>query len=561
MKNKEVAGALYEIADLLEMQDVEWKPRAYRKAARSIESLSEPVEDVHERGELQEIDGVGESIAEKISEHLETGEIEYLENLKEDLPIDIEELTAVEGVGPKTAYELYNALGIRNLEELEEAGRSGKIADLEGFGEQSQQRILDHLEMAKRGRERMLLGDAFPITREIRETLEESENFEKVEVVGSFRRRRPTVGDIDILATSKDVPRAMDDFCGLDDVKEVLGKGETKSSVIVSGDLQVDLRIVDETSWGSALIYFTGSIDHNIALRSLSIDKGWKLSEYGLFEEDEMLAGGTEQEVYEKLGLQHIPPELREDTGEVEAAEKKELPELVAPGDIKGDLQMHTRYSDGNASVKELAEKADDLGYEYILITDHGPALHVAGGPASRKDLEDQRKEIDEANQGFDVKVLQGIEANITKDGIDVSSDMIDLLDMLVVSMHNRVENPTERIVDAFENHPVDVFAHPLNRMLNRREPLDLDMEKIVSSATENNVALEINSQPARLDLPWNLVKKYRGDVKFVISTDAHTTGEMDYMHLGVSQARRGWLEKQDVLNTRSLDQLGSYFG
>lgn len=562
MKNKEIARLFYEIADFLEMQDVEWKPRAYRRAARSIEALSDPIEEFYERGELEEIDGVGESIAEKVKEYLETGKIEYYEELKEDLPVDVEALTSVEGIGPKTVKKLYESLDIKDLEGLEEAAEEGKIAELEGFGEKSEQRILDHLEMAKKGQERMLLGDAFPISEQIKNRLEESDVFNKVEIVGSFRRRRPTVGDIDILATSEASEEAMDYFCRMDDVKDVLGKGKTKSSVIVSGDLQVDIRIVDEESWGSALQYFTGSKDHNIAVRSLALEKNWTLSEYGLFEKgtEEIIASQTEGKIYEKLGLDYIAPELREDTGEVEAAKQGELPELVELDDIKGDLQMHTTYSDGSASVKEMAEKADELGYSYILVTDHGPSLHVAGGPSSRKKLEEQREDIEEANQEFEVEVLQGIEANITDNGIDISEDMLDILDIIVVSMHNRLENPTQRVVDVFENFDVDIFAHPLNRMINRREPQDLDMDRIVKAAAENEVAIEINSQPSRLDLPWNLVKEYRNKVKFVISTDAHTTGEMDFMHLGVAQARRGWLEKNNVLNTYTFEDLRSYF-
>lgn len=554
---------LYEIADLLEMKDVEWKPRAYRRAARSIESLSEPVEDIHERGELEEIEGVGENIAEKVSEFIETGELEYYEELKKELPVDIEALASIEGVGPKTAKKLYSELGVTGLEELEEAAEAGEVAEIEGFGQKTQENILKHIGAAKEGQERMLLGKAFPIARELESKLEASENFDRVEVVGSFRRRRPTVGDIDILATSPDPGAAMDEFCGMDDVKEVLGKGETKSSIVVSGDLQVDLRIVDEESWGSALVYFTGSKDHNITLRNRAIDRGWKLNEYGLFEKssDSRIAGNTEESVYSRLDLGYIQPELREDTGEVEAAAEKRLPELVEEDDIRGDLQVHTDHSDGNAPVMEMAEKADELGYDYILVTDHGPSLHVAGGPSSVEELEDQAAEIGEANEECDVEVLHGMEVNVTKDGIDVSEEMLEMLDLVVLAMHDRLENPTERILEAFGNYPVDVFAHPLNRMINEREPKELDMERIVEKAAEEKVALEINSQPKRLDLPWDVVKQYRGEVKFVVSTDAHTTGEMDFMHLGVSQARRGWLEKQDVINTRSLDDLRSYFG
>lgn len=559
MKNKEIADVLYEIADFLEMKEVEWKPRAYRKAARNIEDLSESIEDIHERGELEDIDGVGENIADKIAEYLETGEMEYYEELKQELPVDIEALTAVEGLGPKRVKEIYQALEVTDLDELEKAAEKGEIAEIEGFGEKTQQKILNHIDTARRGTERMLLGKAFPIAENIRMELEESEKFGKVTVVGSFRRRRPTVGDIDVLATAPDHKDAMEEFVSNEDVKEVLGTGETKSSVLVSGDLQVDLRLVDEESYGAALQYFTGSKDHNVALRTVAVNKDWKLNEYGLFDaDDEMLAGDTEESIYSKLGMDYIPPELRENTGEIEAAEKGDLPDLVEESEIKGDLQMHTGYSDGRNSVREMAEKAEELGHEYILVTDHGESLQIADG-VTEEELEEQSEEIEEINQEFDVEILHGVEANITKDGLDVSDEWLEKLDIVVAAMHNPTENPTESLVEAMENHPVDVIAHPLNRKINKREPIELDLKKVAEVAAENNVALEINSQPARLDLPWNDVKEYRDRVKYVVSTDAHSTGELEFLHLGVYQARRGWCEAENVLNTRSLDELMEY--
>ncbi|MEF8880209.1 MAG: DNA polymerase/3'-5' exonuclease PolX [Candidatus Nanohaloarchaea archaeon] len=561
MENKEVAEILYEIADLLEMEDVEWKPRAYRRAARSVEALSEPIEEIDELGELQQIDGVGESIAEKISEYIETGELEYYEELKQRLPVDIEALTAVEGLGPKTARKLYSELDVKTLDDLEKAAEEGEIEKLEGFGEKTEQNILGHIEAAREGQERILLGKALPIARNIREKLEGSKNFNKVEIVGSFRRRRPTVGDIDILATSPNYKEAMKEFTDMGDVKEVLNHGDTKSSVLIFGGLQMDIRIVEYESWGAALQYFTGSKDHNIALRNRAIAKGWKLNEYGLFEEEENLVKNAgEKEIYRKLKLDYIAPELREHTGEVEASEKGELPELVDLEDIRGDLQVHTNYSDGNSSIESMADKAQEKGYEYIMITDHGPKLHVAGGPESREELEQQREEIQSVNEEYDIEVLQSIEANITREGIDVNEEMLELLDFIVVAMHDRIENPTDRIIEVLDSHPVDILAHPLNRKINSREPLDLDLERLVEKAAEEKVALEINSQPDRLDLPWDLVKQHRDKLKFVVSTDAHATGELDFIDIGVAQARRGWLEKKDVLNARNLEELKNHF-
>jgi len=557
MKQKEVADILYEIADYLEMQDVDWKPRAYRKAARNIEGLSETIEDIYERGELGEIDGVGENIENKIAEYLETGEMQYHKQLKEELPVDIEALTAVEGLGPKRVKKIYQATGVTNLDELEKAAENGEIAEIEGFGEKTQQNILDHIETARKGEERMLIGKAFPIAENLREELEESEKFNQVTLVGSFRRRRPTVGDIDILATADDAEEAMEEFTSGSDVKEVLGTGETKSSIIISGDLQVDLRIVDEDSYGAALQYFTGSKDHNVTLRTIAVNKAWKLNEYGLFDsEDNKLAGNTEESIYAKLQLDYIEPELREDTGEVDAAAKGNLPDLVEEDEIKGDLQMHTDYSDGRNTVEEMAEKAEELGYEYILVTDHGHSLQIASG-VDEEELEEQREEIDEVNQEFDVEVLQGVEANIDDNGeLDISKEKLEELDLVVAALHNKIENPTESIVKALKEYPVDILAHPLNRKVSSREPLDVDLDKIVEVAAEENVALEINSQPARLDLPWRDVKEYRDKVDYVVSTDAHSPSELEYMHLGVAQARRGWCKQENILNTLPLEKL-----
>lgn len=573
MKNREIAKILYEIADLLEIQEEQYKPQAYRKAARNVESLSEDIEDVYERGELEQIEGVGESIAAKIQEYLDTGKLTYYEELRTDFPIDIDAITSVEGVGPKTAKKLYFALGVATLEDLERAARDGKIAEVEGFGEKSQQNILDHIALAKQGQERMLLGRAFPIAREIESRLRESDAFDEVDIVGSFRRRRPTVGDIDILATAHDPPEAMDQFCTTEDVKEVLAHGDTKSSVIVAGDIQMDLRIVDDEEYGSALLYFTGSKDHNITLRNRAIERDWKLNEYGLFDVSgvddplasqrigELIASETEAEVYEELELDWIPPELREDTGEIDAAASGGLPDLVTVDDIQGDLQMHTEYSDGSHSIREMAEAAEQRGLEYILISDHGPGAPIPS-KVDAETFEQQRAEIEEVNadRNVSVTVLQGIEAEITSDGLDISDEWCEQCDLVVAALHSRPTNPTELIVQAFEESPVDVFAHPSNRLLNEREPLKLELDAIMKTAADERIAIEINAQPERLDLDWASVKEYRELVGYVVSTDAHTTGELDFMHLGVSQARRGWCEADDVLNTRSLAELEAYF-
>ena len=571
MKNQEIATMLREIADFLEIQEVEYKPRAYRTAARNVESLSDDIEDVHERGELEEIEGVGESIGEKIAEYLETGELEYYEDLEADLPVDIEAITSVEGVGPKTAKKLYVELDVRTLDDLESAAEQGKVADLEGFGEKSEQNILDHVERAKAGQERMLLGRAFPIAHDIETRLHDADAFDRVDIVGSFRRRRPTVGDIDILSTASDPETAMDVFCSHDDVKEVLSRGDTKSSVVVSGDVQMDLRIVDEAAYGSALVYFTGSKDHNITLRNRAIDRGWKLNEYGLYDVSdageaatdeqvgERLASETEAGIYETLDLDWIPPELREDTGEVDAAAAGDLPDLIEPDEIRGDLQCHTDYSDGTHTVREMAEAAVERELEYILVTDHGPHAPIPSR-LDRDSFEEQRADIDSVNADLDITVLQGVEAEITDSGLELSDEWYDHCDLIVAGMHSDPADPTERVVTAMEDFPVDILAHPSTRLINEREPVDLDMETVMETAAAEKVAIEINAQPKRLDLDWASVKEFRETVSFVVSTDAHTTGELDFMHLGVAQARRGWCEASDVLNTQSLDDVLATF-
>ncbi len=559
MKNKEVSRILYEIANLLEIKDVDYKPRAYRKAARNIEALTEDIESIHERGELEEIGGVGEAISEKISEYLETGELEYYESLKNELSIDIEELTNIEGIGPKSVKKLHEELNIQSLEDLEEAAQEGKVKEVEGFGEKTQKKILENIEDAKRGRERQLLGKMHPTVEDLSSRLRNMGVFDRITIVGSCRRRRPTIGDVDILAISEKPEDAMEEFCGLEEVDEVLAKGDTKSSIVIAGGLQVDMRIVDESSYGSALMYFTGSKDHNVALRGRTKQRDWKLNEYGLFDsEGERLAGETEKEVYRELDLSYIPPELRENTGEIEAAENGSLPDLVEEEDIRGDLQVHTKYSDGSDSVEEMARRAEERNLEYLLISDHGPSLKVAGG-LEEDEFEEQSEKIEKVNDKVETEILQGIETNITQEGLDVSEEWCERCDILSVAMHDRPDDPTERILSALDEYPVDILVHPLNRKLLGRDPLDIDLDKVIDKARKENVAIEINSQPERLDLDWQNVKKYRGEVKFVISTDAHSKEEMNFIHLGVSQARRGWCRDDDILNTRRIDGVRTY--
>lgn len=560
MKNTELANIFSEIADFLEIQGEQYKPRAYRRAARNIEALSEDIESIYERDELAEINGVGDALEEKIIEFLDTGGVTYYSELKRELPIDVDSLTSVEGIGPKSIKKLHDELGIETLEELETAAENGDIAGVSGFGPTSQQNILDHIAFAKRSSERVLFGKIFSVVESLEEYLQGHDEYNRVEVVGSFRRRTPTVGDLDILVTGCPVSSVHEIFVTYPDVSEVLARGDSRSSVRLMNDVQVDLRVVDAVEFGAALQYFTGSKEHNISMRNRAISRGWKLNEYGLFDEsEEVIVGETETAVYEELGLSWVPPELREDTGEFDAAESNALPDLVELGDIRGDLQMHTVFSDGANSVLEMGENAVDLGYEYILITDHGPSLTVGNG-ISHDDYHEQRSKITAANEALDITILHGIEANITGNGLDVSREWLSECDLVVFSLHNQVTDPTDRIISVMQEYPVDILAHPQNRLLTQREGFELDFPSLMNVAEKHGIAIEINAQPDRLDLDWRVVKEYRDAVNYVISTDAHGTESLKHMELGVFQARKGWCTSDDILNTWGLDELLEWF-
>lgn len=563
LKNVLVAKILNEIADILEMKEIEFKPRAYRRAARTIESLSRSIEDVQEEGKLQELPGVGKSIASKISEIIKTGTSEYYEQLKTEMPVDVGELTSVEGMGPKTVERLYKQLGVKTLQDLERAAKEHKIRDIKGLGPKIEENILEHIQLAKRKKERMLLGHALPIAEELKNKLEnELDVIKKIEVAGSLRRMKPTIGDIDILVTSTDHDKVGDYFTSMDDVSEVLGRGKTKISVILKNDLQADLRLIEEKSYGSALLYFTGSKDHNIELRKVALDKGYKLSEYGLFKNDKQIAGKTEIEVYDKLGMKFIPPELRENKGEIGAAQQDKLPELIGYDAIKGDLQCHTKWSDGSETIEEMAKTAMELGYEYLCITDHYGDMKIAGA-LDNNQLREELKEIEKVNNKLeDIEILKGAEIDIQPDGsFNVSKDLLRELDVVIASIHsnfNQAEKEmTERVVKAMENEHVDIIAHPTARKVNKKWAVKMDMETVFDASKETGTFLEINSSPDRLDLDDSTAKAaVEAGCKLVIDTDAHTKDHMRYMRLGIAMARRGWLQKRDIINTLNLKQL-----
>jgi len=564
MENREIAKILYEIADFLEIKGVAFKPRAYRKAAQAIETLPEEVEAIYRRGELQKIPGIGASIAAKIKELIETGSLEYVEELREELPEGLRELMEIEGIGPKTALKLYEKLKISSVNELESAVREGKLSDLEGFGKKKEENILRGIEVYRNAQKRFLLGYLLPVAKGIEEKMKTLEAVKRISLVGSIRRWKETIGDVDILAISDEPSEVMDLFTQLPEIKQVLTKGETKSNIVLNSNLEVDLRVVGEESFGAALQYFTGSKEHNIKLRDLAISKNWKLNEYGLFdrETNEKIAGETEEGIYKALGLSYIEPELREDRGEIRAAAEGKLPNLIGYGEIKGDLHAHSNWSEGANSIGEMAEAAKSLGYEYIAICDHSKTLQIAHG-MSEEDFRERDKDIEKVNRGVEgIAILSGVEVNIDSDGkLDLGDDLLEDLDVVVASVHSGFkqseEKITDRVLSAMHNDYVDIIGHPTGRIINKREPYQIDLPKVFEAASELGVFMEINAFPDRLDLSdSNLFEARDYGVKFSINSDAHSMHHLRYMEFGVATARRGWLEKKDVINTLSLKEL-----
>lgn len=562
MDNQLVASILYKIADILEIKDIAFKPRAYRKAANSVETLSEDIEKVYKEGRLMDIPGVGENIAEKISEIIETGKLEYYEKLKKTIPFDYEELMSVQGMGPKRIKILYQKLRIKNINDLEKAANEGKIRKLAGFGEKSEQNILESIKFAKMNKQRMLLGFALPLANEIAGRLRKVKGVKKVEVAGSLRRRKETIGDFDILAISNKPKELMDAFTSMAEVAEILGKGATKASVMLNNGMQVDVRVVPEESYGSAIMYFTGSKLHNIALRNIAIKNHYKLSEYGLFLGSKQVAGKTEEEIYKRLGMQYIEPEIRENEGEIEFALKNKLPKLIPYNSIKGDLQMHTKWSDGLNTVEEMALEAKKLGYGYIAITDHTGNLKVAGA-IDEKEMPKYMKDIEKAQKKVDgIKILKGCEVNIMDNGKpDMPSKILKELDFVIAGVHAKfkmdVKEMTKRIVAAMENENIDMIAHPTGRLLQKRPEYQVDLNALFEASKKTKTYLEIDAYPTRIDLDGVNVKRAIGSgCRIFINTDSHSKEQLNYMEIGIATARRGWAKKEDVLNTLPWNEL-----
>lgn len=567
ISNAQIAKVFYRIAELLDIKgENPFKVRAYEKAALVVESLSEPIEKVYREGRLTDIPGIGKSIAEKIGELIETGKLTYLEELEQSIPAGVVELLKVPEVGPKTAWLVYNELGIKSIDELEKAAREGRLRTLPGLGPKTEENIIKGIERLRRFGERVPIGIALPFARQIVEWLKERAPIDRIEPAGSLRRRKETIGDIDILVTSTEPLEVMDAFVSLPIVQEVLAKGETKTSVLTDMGIQMDVRVVEPDCFGAALQYFTGSKEHNIHLRRIAQDMGLKISEYGVFRGEERIAGKTEEEVYNALGLPYIPPELREDRGEIEAAQEGKLPNLVDIGDLRGDLHTHTKHSDGNFTIREMALAAKSMGYEYIGIADHTKGLGVAAGQDEQEILQ-QKEEIDKLNEEMEgIRILAGVEVNIRMDGtLDIDEEVLEQLDFVIASVHSAFKQSkevmTERICRAMEREVVDIIGHPTGRLIGKRDAYEVDTEILLDEAVRTKTILEINAFPDRLDLPDILCRagKAKG-VKFAINTDAHSIDQLNLIEFGVANARRGWLEKEDIVNCLPLDELLKIF-
>ena len=579
MENVEIAHLLSKYADLLEIQgEGRFRVLAYRNAARTIESLSQPVAQLIAEGKdlkTLKLPGVGERMAEHIEEIIETGTLQALKVLRKEIPATLDELLEVEGLGPKRTKQLYLKLGISSIKQLEQAIASGKVESLPGFGKKSVEKIRQAIQNLAKRPKRFKLLDADQLVRSLIEYLREGGNIEQLEVAGSYRRRMETVGDIDILAASDNAKPVMQRFQTYPEVERVIAAGTTRGTVILRSGLQVDLRILPQRSYGAALHYFTGSKAHNIAVRTLGVERGLRISEYGIFrvpkgkkaeevgiEEGERIGGATEQDVFRSVDLDWVPPELREDRGEIQAAQKHMLPDLIALDDIRGDLHLHSKWTDGNSTILEMVRACKERGYQYCAITDHSKAVRVAGG-LNAEGFKRQREEIEQAREKVPgITVFTGCEVDILPDGsLDLPDDLLDKLEVVVAAVHSKMDMPqsemTKRVLQALAHPAVNILAHPTGRLINQREPFAIDLERIFHAAKEHDMAVELNAQPDRLDLnDRHLLRAREIGVKIAISTDAHSTGQLQFMSYGIGQARRGWLEKRHVLNAMTRTQL-----
>lgn len=564
MKNEKIAKILFEIGEYLELDNIPFKPRAYQMAALSIDNLEEDIQGIYNEKGIKgvlEIQGVGKGIALKIEEYLKTGKIKYLEELKRRKTIDVKNLLKVEGLGPKRISFLNKELGITNILELKQAIKKNKLKELKGFGEKSQQNILESIAFVETSGLRYMLSEVQKDVSMILEKFKRLKEVEKIEVAGSYRRKKETIGDVDILIASSKPKKIMDEFTSFEGVSRVWGKGKTKTSLRMEKGFNIDLRVVPLGSFGSALQYFTGSKEHNVALRRLAILKGYKLNEYGLFKEGVLKAGKDEAGIYKKLGLQFIPPELRENRGEIEAGLKRKIPKLIELKDIRGDFHTHSNFAGTLISMEEIVLKAIQKGYEYIGISDHTKALKIENG-LDEKELALQAKEIEKLNKKYrEIRIFHGAEVNILKDGsLDIKNSALKELDFVNIGVHANFKmkkgEMTERVLKAMSNPYVTCLVHPTGRIVNKREAYDIDLEKIFEFANLRKILLEVSSSH-RLDLnDYNIKRAKEKGCKFLINTDTHMLKHMDRMKYGIYQARRGWLTKKDVINTLPLNKI-----
>ncbi len=562
-KNSEIAEIFEHMSDMLNvLGENPFKVRAYRNAAENLLELGEDVEDVAARGGLTEIPGVGKDLAEKIDAYIKTGKIKEYEKLRGQVPLDLVDLLHIQGLGPKTLSLLFKELNVRDLAGLEKALSGEEILKFRGMGKKKIDDIKRGVEIFKESKERTLLGAAVPLAEGIVREIAKIPGTEGTILAGSIRRMRETVRDMDILTISDDTEAVVDAFTGMKFVKDVLASGGTKGSVILKEGMQADLRVVGPESYGAALLYFTGSKAHNVKLRTLATKKGLKINEYGVYKGEKRIAGETEKEMYKTLGLPYIPPELREDRGEIEAAFEGKLPDLIEQDDIKGDLHTHTKWSDGRGTIEEMAESAIRLGYEYIAITDHSPSQTIANGLSIER-LRAKQKELESAAKKFkNIKILMGTEVDIKSDGtLDYPDSVLRELDVVIASVHSGFkmdrQTMTNRIIRAVKNPYVHAIGHPTGRLLGERDPYDVDMDLVIEAALEYGKALEVNGSYPRLDLnDLHARKAVDAGVKIIISTDAHSTDQLLFMKYGVGTARRGWVQKKDVLNALPYKEL-----
>ncbi len=565
MRNQEIATFFKNIADILEIKgENPFRIRAYRKASQNVENLAEDIGLLSKKGELSNLPGIGKDLTAKIEEILETGTLKFYEDLKKDIPPGLVAMLSIPGVGPRTAKIIFETLKVTTIEDLEKLAKRHQLRGLPGIQAKTEENILKGIELIKKGKERIPLGTILPIAEEVMEMLKRDSPIDRISVAGSVRRKRETIKDIDILVTSSNPHKVTEAFTTFPLAHEIIAKGETKCSIRTKEGISMDLRVVEPECFGAALCYFTGSKAHNIRIRELALKKGLKISEYGVFKGSRRIGGKEEKEVFKAVDLPYIPPELREDRGEIEAALKGELPKLVEYADIKGDVHVHSRYSDGKGTLEDIANKAAQMGLQWIGVCDHSQSLKVARG-ASVKDLKNKIKAIRKFNETSGVRLLCGTEVDIdSKGNLDYSDEILKELDLVIAAIHTGFKQDettlTRRIVSAMRNPYIHIIAHPTGRLFGERESYALNMEAILKEAASTKTALEINAYLKRLDLNdiYSRAAKEKG-ILLGIGTDAHILDQMGYLYLGVSVARRAWCEPANLLNTLSYKELLRY--